>query len=101
MRSKMIRADKRYLLLPIGDSGGWFLPVEKTQYLGIYRNGELLEEHELILDPAPRTWSCLFLDRYQGEELELRLEASGATLKNREEAMAMLHDLDEMMGESK
>ena len=59
MRSKMIRADKRYLLLPIGDSGGWFLPVEKTQYLGIYRNGELLEEHELILDPAPRTWSSV------------------------------------------
>ena len=29
------------------------------------------------------------------------MKASGATLKNREEAMAMLHDLDEMMGESK
>lgn len=74
MRSKTIRADKRYLLLPIGDSGGWFLPVERTQYLGIYRNGELLEEHELILDREPRAWSCLYLDRYQGAELELRLE---------------------------
>lgn len=29
------------------------------------------------------------------------MKASGATLKNREEAMTMLHDLDEMMGESK
>ena len=29
------------------------------------------------------------------------MKASGATLQNREEAMAMLHDLDEMMGESK
>ena len=29
------------------------------------------------------------------------MKASGATLKNREEAIAMLHDLDEMMGESK
>ena len=42
-----------------------------------------------------------YLPRIVDRELELRLEASGATLKNREEAMAMLHDLDEMMGESK
>ena len=51
MRSKTIRADKRYLLLPVGESGGWFAPVEQTQHLGIYRNGELLEEYEVILDP--------------------------------------------------
>ena len=42
-----------------------------------------------------------YLPRIVDRELELRWEASGATLNHREEAMAMLHDLDEMMGESK
>ena len=73
---------------------------EKTQYLGIYRNGELLEEHELILDPAPRTWSCLFLDRYQGEELsQLRLEGGDESCIDLLEVSDTLKELETLYQE--
>lgn len=99
MRSKTIRADKRYLLLPVGDSGGWFAPVEQTQHLGIYRDGELLEEYEVILDRSPRAWSCLYLDRYQGQELELRLEGGDESCMELLELSDTLKDEDTLYQE--
>lgn len=99
MRSRTIQADKRYLLLPIGESEGWFAPVEKTQYLGIYRNGQLLEEHEVILDPSPRAWGCLYLERYQGETLEVRLEGGDESYIELLEVSDTLKDRDTLYRE--
>ena len=80
MRCKTICANRNYLLIPVADSKGWFLPADQMQLLGVYRNGELLEEHEVILSPQPRCWSCLYLERYQDQELELRLEGGDESL---------------------
>ena len=99
MRSKTICANRKYLLVPVADSKGWFLPVDQMQFLGVYRNGELLEEHEVILSPQPRCWSCLYLERYQGQELELRLEGGDEGLIDLLELSDTLKDQDALYRE--
>ena len=83
MKKKTIKADKKYLLIPVADSKGWFLPVDEMQFLGVYRDGVLLEEHEVVLSKEPRCWACLYLERYEGQELELRLEGGEESLLTR------------------
>ena len=67
MRQITITADKKYLLIPVGNVKGWTIPAESIQYLSIYQNGSLVEEYEVCLDASPRCWSCLYLERYAGE----------------------------------
>ncbi len=74
MRILSFEANKKYLLLPIANEGGWFLPADKIQYMSIYVDDILMEEYELILSSTPRCWSCLYLERYIGKSLEIRLE---------------------------
>ena len=80
MRQITITADKKYLLIPVGNVKGWTIPAESIQYLSIYQNGSLVEEYEVCLDASPRCWSCLYLERYAGETLELRLEGGDESL---------------------
>ncbi|HWT73592.1 MAG TPA: glycoside hydrolase family 32 protein [Mobilitalea sp.] len=94
MKSLFIDADKKYLLLPIADEGGWFLPADKTQYLDIYENGVCVEEYELFLSRTPRCWSCLYLERYAGEKLEIRLEGGEEDLIDLLEVSDELKDHD-------
>lgn len=94
MRSLSMEAKKKYLLLPIAKEGGWFLPADKTQYLGIYENGMRVEEYELILSRTPRCWSCLYLERYAGKKLEIRLEGGEEDLIDLLEVSDELKDRD-------
>ena len=61
-------------MLPLANQKGWFPAPGTIQYLGLYQNGRLLEEYELSLSEKPRAWGVLYLERYAGQELELRLE---------------------------
>lgn len=99
MNKKTIKAEKKYLLIPVADSKGWFLPVDEMQFLGVYRDGELLEEHEVILSKEPRCWACLYLERYEGQELELRLEGGDESLLELVEASDVLRDADTLYRE--
>lgn len=74
MTTRRIKASGKYLLLPLADQKGWFPAPGTIQYLGLYQNGRLLEEYELSLSEKPRAWGVLYLERYAGQELELRLE---------------------------
>lgn len=94
MRKRTLAADKKYLLIPVGNVGGWVMSAESMQYLGIYRNGILEEEYELCLDASPRCWSCLYLERYAGETLELRLEGGDESLIELLEISDTLKDTD-------
>lgn len=99
MRKRIIYADKRYLLLPIANMVGWFPPADKIQYLSIYRDGILTEEYELVLDREPRCWSCLYLERYQGETLEISLEGGDESLIDLLEISDTLKDADTLYRE--
>lgn len=90
MRTRNILADSKYLLLPLADQKGWFPAPESMQYLGLYRDGSLLEEYELTLSDEPRAWGVLYLERYAGQELELRLEGG------REDLLDLLEVSDRM-----
>ena len=73
LQSRTFTASTRYLLAPIAQEAHVFPPSGELQILGLYRQGQLLEEYELQLSSQPRAWSVLFLQPYAGEELELRL----------------------------
>ena len=60
MRQKTITADKKYLLIPVGNVKGWTIPAESIQYLSIYQNGSLVEEYEVCLDASPRCCCLLY-----------------------------------------
>lgn len=74
MQIRKFCVKSRYLLLPLANVSGWFMPQNQMQTLSIYANDCLLEELELCLSAAPRCWSPLDLDRYAGMELTLCLE---------------------------
>ena len=99
MRQKTITADKKYLLIPVGNVKGWTIPAESIQYLSIYKNGSLVEEYEVCLDASPRCWSCLYLERYAGETLELRLEGGDESLIELLEVSDTLKDADTLYRE--
>ena len=99
MRQKTITADKKYLLIPVGNVKGWTIPAESIQYLSIYQNGSLVEEYEVCLDASPRCWSCLYLERYAGETLELRLEGGDESLIELLEVSDTLKDADTLYRE--
>ncbi|MGI6254937.1 MAG: hypothetical protein ACOYJZ_04840 [Acutalibacter sp.] len=99
MEKKTIKADKKYLLIPVADSKGWFLPVDEMQFLGVYRDGKLLEEHEVVLSREPRCWACLYLERYAGQELELRLEGGDESLLDLVETSDVLRDQETLYRE--
>ena len=99
MRSCKITADKRYLLLPVSGEGGWFLPADRVQTLSILCRGELREEYEVLLSETPRCWSPVYLERYFGEELELRLEGGREELLERLELSDRLKDRDTLYRE--
>lgn len=88
------------MLIPVADSKGWFLPVDEMQFLGVYRDGVLLEEHEVVLSKEPRCWACLYLERYEGQELELRLEGGEESLLELVETSDVLRDADTLYRES-
>lgn len=90
MTTRKITAWGRYLLLPLADQKGWFPDPDAIQYLGLYQNGLRLEEYELTLSETPRAWGVLYLERYAGQELELRLEGG------QEELLDLLEVSDEM-----
>ena len=99
MRQITITADKKYLLIPVGNVKGWTIPAESIQYLSIYQNGSLVEEYEVCLDASPRCWSCLYLERYAGETLELRLEGGDESLIELLEVSDTLKDADTLYRE--
>lgn len=99
MRQKTITADKKYLLIPVGNVKGWTIPTESIQYLSIYQNGSLVEEYEVCLNASPRCWSCLYLERYVGETLELRLEGGDESLIELLEVSDTLKDADTLYRE--
>lgn len=74
MRCRKIIVKNRYLLIPVAASEQWRIPDETLQYLGIYENGRRLQEYEVVLSRKPRFWGPVYLQPYQGKELELRLE---------------------------
>ncbi|WP_147401639.1 glycoside hydrolase family 32 protein [Acutalibacter sp. 1XD8-33] len=80
MRTRMISASGKYLLLPIAGQLRMFPPSGKLQILGLYRDEQLLEELELNLSVSPRAWGVLYLEPYAGQELELRLEGGDESL---------------------
>lgn len=80
MRSKRITVQNRYLLIPVAADDDWYVPDDRLQYLGIYENDRLLQEYEVVLSREPRFWSPVYLDAYQGKELELRLENGDESL---------------------
>lgn len=80
MRSKTIAADKKYLLLPIADIREYYAKKGYIQYLGIYKAGKLMEEYEVVLSENPGCWACLYLDRYAGQIIEIRLEGGDEEL---------------------
>lgn len=99
MKSMKFLANKRYLLLPIANNTGWFLPTKDLQYLCVYQNGKKVEEYEVILSRNPRCWSCIFLDAYQGEELEVQLEGGDESLIELLEISDTLKDADTLYRE--
>lgn len=94
MKTRKIKVDRKYLLLPVARDGGWFLPADKVQILGVYQGGELIEEYELILDKSPRCWSFMYLDAYKGKELELQLEGGDEDILDLLEVSDMIRDSD-------
>lgn len=92
MRCRKITVKNRYLLIPVAANDHWRVPDETLQYLGIYENGRLLQEHEVVLSREPRFWSPVYLESYQGRELELRLENGDETLLELLELSDVLKD---------
>lgn len=80
MRSKKIRIDKPYLMLPLGDSRNRFIPEKNRQILSLRVDTVLVEEYELVLSPNPRTWAALDLTRYSERDIEVRLEGGDEKL---------------------
>lgn len=99
MRMKKIKADGSYLLLPIAGQPGWFPPADKIQILGLYQDGRLMEEYELVLSETPRCWSCLYLEPYRGKKVELRLEGGDERLLDLLEVSDALKDADTLYRE--
>ncbi len=93
MKSRKFLADHKYLLLPLAKAGGWFLPQDQVQYIGLYTNGVLREEIETILSETPRTWGVLYLEAYRDEEIEIRMEGGD------EEQIRLLRISDQMPDE--
>lgn len=74
MTERIITADKKYLLVPVGKQRFNFVSTAGIQFLQIFRDGELTEEYELTLDPEPRSWSPIYLEKYPPHtELTVRL----------------------------
>lgn len=74
MRERRIFTTHRYLLVPVGRQKYNFVSTEGIQILQLFQGDTLREEYELTLDPKPRSWSPIFLERYpRGTELTLRL----------------------------
>jgi levanase/fructan beta-fructosidase len=92
MNEKIIVADKKYLLIPVADNGGWFSSIEETQFLRILRDGILVEEYELQIARNPRCWGCLYLERYRGEKLIIQVEGGDETLLDLLEVSDILKD---------
>lgn len=92
MRCRKITVRNRYLLIPVAANDHWCVPDETLQYLGIYEKGRLLQEHEVVLSRKPCFWSPVYLEPYQGRELELRLENGDETLLEQLELSDVLKD---------
>lgn len=74
MKERVITTDKKYLLVPVGRQRFNFVSTAGIQFLQIFREGELTEEYELTLDPEPRSWSPIYLEKYPPHtELTVRL----------------------------
>ncbi len=99
MQSRTFTASTRYLLAPIAQEAHVFPPSGELQILGLYRQGQLLEEYELQLSSQPRAWSVLFLQPYAGEELELRLEGGDESLLDLLELSNQFKDAEELYHE--
>lgn len=82
VREKKINVKNgEYLILPIdSESGGWFVPASKMQYLQIICDGNLREEYELMLSERPRSYGVLPLNRYAGKTITVHLEGGDENL---------------------
>ena len=80
MEERIITADHKYLLVPVGRQKYNFISTEGIQILQLFLGETLVEEYELTLDEAPRSWSPIFLERYpKGAKLTLRLTGGDET----------------------
>lgn len=100
MRRRKITVQNRYLLIPVAADDRWRVPDETLQYLGIYEGDTLLQEYEVVLGRKPRFWSPVYLEQYQGKELELRLENGDETLLELLELSNELKDAETLYRES-
>ncbi len=101
MQSKKVTVNHRYLLLPLADAGGFFVSADTQQYLGIYQDGVKKQEYELVLSENPRAWSVLYLDAYQGQEIEIRVEGAHEEMIDLLKFSDVMEDQDTLYREEK